>query len=36
MKAYNELRALAQQGQLARFGQGHETIELAKPAEVAA
>jgi hypothetical protein len=30
-KAYNELRMLAGQGQLARYGQGHESIELAKP-----
>jgi len=30
-KAYNELRALASQGQLARFGQGQGRIELAKP-----
>jgi hypothetical protein len=30
-KAYEELRALASQGQIARFGDGHNTIELAKP-----
>jgi hypothetical protein len=30
-KAYEELRVLAGQGQLARYGQGHESIELAKP-----
>lgn len=35
-KAYNELRMLAQQGQLARFGPRHETIELAKPVMEAA
>ena len=29
--AYNELFALASQGQLARFGPRHESIELAKP-----
>lgn len=30
-KAYNELRVLATQGKLARFGAGNESIELAKP-----
>ncbi len=30
-RAYNELRMLAGQGQLARFGQGQGSIELAKP-----
>lgn len=33
-RAYEELRALASQGQIARFGSGHNTIELAKPVEV--
>ena len=32
--AYNELLALANQGQLARFGPRHESIELAKPVTV--
>jgi hypothetical protein len=30
-RAYDELRLLASQGQLARYGQGQEYIELAKP-----
>lgn len=30
-RAYNQLRTLADQGQMARFGPGHESIELAKP-----
>jgi hypothetical protein len=34
--AYNELRTLASQGQLARFGPGHKSIELAKPVTEAA
>lgn len=34
--AYEELRTLASQGQLARWGDRHETIELAKPTEVGA
>lgn len=33
-KAYEELRALASQGQIARFGPGHDIIELAKPVAI--
>gem|GEM_PF-4334932 len=34
-RAYRELRTLADQGQLARWGPGHKTIELAKPVQEA-